>query len=106
MIKSMCLFFILTSFLFSNLSLAISKCHCLCSVFYTRGGENKFCPEFPSNKIRCDDWFYEVPTATSNKQCYLLGENLNECNGFFKEQKTNSQWTQGVGGRFHSCKFF
>jgi hypothetical protein len=90
----------------SQLTWGASGCKCLCSIFYTAGGETKFCPESNLKKPNCDNWYFDIPTVTSKKQCFALGENTNDCKGYFKEQKTKDQWTLGEGGRFHSCKIF
>jgi len=90
----------------SHLTWGYSGCKCLCSIFYTSGGETKFCAEGNLKKPNCDNWYYEVPSITNSKQCFKLGENINDCKGYFKEQKTKDLWSLGVGGRFHSCKFF
>lgn len=90
----------------SQVTLGASGCKCLCSIFYTAGGETKFCSKGNLKKPNCDNWYYDIPAVKNSKQCFKLGENTNDCKGFFKEQKTKDQWTPGEGGRYHSCKIF
>lgn len=85
---------------------APSGCQCLCSIFFTRGGETKLCPEESTNKTQCANWYFEITQATSKKDCFTQGEDPKDCKGYFKEKSLKGSWTLSEGGRLHSCKFF
>lgn len=98
-------FFISLFFSNSNLK-AASGCQCLCSIFFTRGGETKLCPEEAFIKNQCTNWYLEIPKASSKKDCFTQGEDPQDCKGYFKEKTLKGSWTLADGGRLHSCKFY
>jgi hypothetical protein len=101
------IFFILFFAIFFSpiLGLSATPCRCLCSLFYTRGGEKKLCADIYTTKIKCENWYHDIPTVTNKKACWALGESLNECKGNFKENDRRSNWSPIEGGRYHSCRF-
>ncbi len=99
------MFFWASFFSFQSIA-ANSGCQCLCSLFYTRGGEIKLCHEDFTTKTQCKNWYFQITKTTTKKDCYLLGENLNECKGYAKEKTFQDKWSLTEGGRLHSCKLF
>lgn len=84
---------------------AATDCQCLCSLFFTRGGEKKLCSEFSTTKTKCENWYHDVVGVSDRKKCLSLGESINECKGNFNENSRKADWTPIAGGRYHSCRF-
>lgn len=81
------------------------ECQCLCSLFFTRGGEKKLCSEISTTKTKCVNWYHDVPGVSNRQKCLTLGESINECKGNYFENSRKADWTPIEGGRYHSCRF-
>lgn len=104
--KPTVLFLFFTLIYFSpTLGFSATACRCLCSLFYTRGGEKKLCAEIYTTKIKCENWYHDIPSINNKQTCRELGESLNECKGNFKESDRKGDWSPIEEGRYHSCRF-
>lgn len=86
-------------------------CYCLCSAFKTSGGERKICVSQPTILLRgqkspaCKDWLFEVNRATDEASCKEMGEQENNCHGYFQDASKGNKWIDAFDGRYHSCQW-
>ncbi|MFM8312827.1 MAG: hypothetical protein ACKOA8_00920 [Deltaproteobacteria bacterium] len=95
---------VVSLFLLNSVPSWAAGCKCLCSLFYTRGGEKKLCSDVYTTRTKCENWYHDIFNISNAQDCRKLGESINECKGNFKENTRNADWTLIEGGRFHSCR--